>query len=204
MIRLVDVDDHPAVLAGLLTVLEREVGVTACGAARGAGSAVEEVRNAGPDLVLTDFQLEDGDGLSLCRTLSLEPEPPRVLLYSAYADERLAAAALVAGAEGLVAKGAPVDDILEAVRLGSRGELVLPRLPEQVLTAAAQRLDPLDMPVFAMRIARTPVAEIAETLRIPSEHVETRIDMILATLRQGLGTRESGLPAPRETVTGSG
>ncbi len=204
MIRVLVVDDHPAVLAGLLTVLEREPGIKPCGAARGPNTAVDEARKARPDVVLTDFQLEGGDGLSLCRALRLEADPPRVLLYSAYADERLAAAALVAGAEGIVAKGAPLDELLEAVRLASRGELVLPRLTEEVLATASARLDPLDMPVFGMRIARTPVPEIAETLHIPSNRVETRIDVILARLKRGLGVADSDLWAPREAVSGSG
>jgi DNA-binding NarL/FixJ family response regulator len=196
MIRVLVVDDHPAVLAGLLAILNREVGIAPSGTARNAQEALDEALRLRPDLVLTDFQLLDGDGLSLCRMLKALSDPPCVLLYSACADEKLTVAALVAGAEGVVGKARPVDDLLEAIRQAARGELVLPQVPQSVLASASRGLDPTDMPIFGMRVARTPVPEIAETLGLDPDEVEWRIDLMLAGFRRDLHGTDGASPQP--------
>jgi DNA-binding NarL/FixJ family response regulator len=100
--RILFVDDHPAVRAGLASVLRGEPGMVVVGAAGRPAEAVTKVTLTSPDVVLVDYQLPDYDGLVLCQQLKSLPEPPAVLVYSAYADGSLAIAAMVAGAEGVL------------------------------------------------------------------------------------------------------
>ena len=85
--------------------------------AASAREGFEAIADARPQVALVDLHLPDDDGLSLClRTRSL-PEPPRVIIYSAFADAGLAVRAVIAGAEGVLAKAtAPRDAARRAAR----------------------------------------------------------------------------------------
>jgi DNA-binding NarL/FixJ family response regulator len=193
------VDDHPAVRAGLLAIIDSEPGIVSLGAVDGAEQAVEQAGRARPDLIRADYQLSDGDGLALCRSMEALPEPPRVLLYSAYASDDLAIAGLVAGADGVVSKAAPPDELFEAIRLAARGKDVLPPVSGEAVAETARALEAEDMAILGMRVARTPVVQIAETLRADLEHVERRIDVILARLKGRLEGASEASPEPPRT-----
>ncbi|MEJ7717391.1 MAG: response regulator [Thermoleophilaceae bacterium] len=76
MIRVLLVDDHPALRAGLGTVLRLEPGLIPVGAAADAEAALEEARRRDPNVVLVDYHLPGDDGLMLCRRLK-ELDPRR-------------------------------------------------------------------------------------------------------------------------------
>jgi DNA-binding NarL/FixJ family response regulator len=82
-------------------------------------------------VTVVDYELGDGrtDGLSLCRMLKGLPRPPRVLIYSAYADSRLAGKALAAGADGVIGKSSLGVEVVWAIQAVARGRRVLPPLP---------------------------------------------------------------------------
>jgi DNA-binding NarL/FixJ family response regulator len=109
--------------------------------------------------------------------------PPRVLVYSAYADAALAIPAALAGADGVVHKGAPALELYEAIRLVARGERVRPPLSRELLNDASARLHPDDLPVLGMALDDTPHAEIAAALRLAPNELDARIDRMLAALR---------------------
>jgi DNA-binding NarL/FixJ family response regulator len=106
-----------------------------------------------------------------------------VLLYSAYADASLAIPAVLAGADGLVHKGAPAGELYDALRLVARGRRVLPALSRELLDAAARRLHPADLPVLGMVLDETPRGEIARTLRLDAAALDARIERMLERLR---------------------
>lgn len=190
-------DDHPAVRAGLLAIVGSEPGIVSLGAVSSAEQALEQAARGHPDLVLADYQLSDGDGLALSRRLEGLLDPPRVLLYSAYASADLAVAALVAGANGVVSKAAPSDELFEAIRLAARGEDVLPPLSRDAVATTGEGLEAEDMAILGMRVARTPPAQIADTLRMDRDQVERRIDVILARLKGRLDGASELSPAAR-------
>src|SRR3954462_11342791 len=102
---LVLVDDHPAVRAGLRGLLDDEPDLRVIAPAATALEGVEAIADLQPDVALVHHHLPDDDGLSLClRTRSL-PAPPRVVVYSAFADDAMAVRAAVAGASAVGAKG---------------------------------------------------------------------------------------------------
>ena len=78
-------------------------------------------------MAVVDYQLGGRNGLWVSRKLKRLPEPPGVLIYSAYADGVLAAAAVIAEADGIVSKGGLGSELCDAIRRG--GARATMRLP---------------------------------------------------------------------------
>jgi DNA-binding NarL/FixJ family response regulator len=184
MIRIVIVDDHPALRTGLDTVLAAEPGLTPVGAAGGPIELWPLLNARRPDVVLLDYHLPGGqDGLQLCRRIKGRLLAPKVLLYSAYAGSSLAIPATVAGADGVVGKGIPARELYEAIRRVARGERVLPPIPPELMREATERLEPDDTPILAMLLHDTAMSEIASIVQLDVPAVERRVDEIIARLR---------------------
>jgi DNA-binding NarL/FixJ family response regulator len=120
MIRVLVVDDHPVLRAGLEAVLRAEPGFSCVGGAEDGASMWRLLRRTRPDVVILDHRLGDEDGVELCAPLRTEPVPPRVLLYTADPSEALERAAIAAGASGIVDKAVDVDVLFDAIRLAGR------------------------------------------------------------------------------------
>ena len=183
MIRIVVVDDHPALRAGLDTVLQSEPGLIPVGSVAGAEELWPVLYRTRPDLVLLDYHLPGDDGLQLCRRIKNELPAPRVLMYSAYAGSELALPARLAGADGLVGKHIPALELFEAIRLVARGEHLAPDVAHEQLAEASQRLDPEDLPILGMLLDRTPHADVAHVLQLDREALDHRLDRMIARLR---------------------
>jgi DNA-binding NarL/FixJ family response regulator len=121
MIRVLVVDDHPVLRAGLEAVLRSEPGFVCVGTAGNGHELVAMLRRTRPDVVLLDWRLGEEDGVALCRVLRAEPAPPDVVLYTANVDSDLLEAADAAGAHAVVEKGADIDQLFDALRLAVRG-----------------------------------------------------------------------------------
>jgi DNA-binding NarL/FixJ family response regulator len=187
VIRTLVVDDHPAVLAGLVGALRMEPGFVPVATATGAEAAMRQVGRSRPDIALVDYQLADGDGLTLCHELKLLTSPPRVLLYSGMAGADLAVAARVAGADGMLNKDAPLEQLFAAIRTVMRGGQVLPPLRPAASEAHIGRLDPDDLPILGMRMDGVPAKEIATVLRVDERDVSHRIVAMLRRLPPARG-----------------
>jgi len=182
MIRLLVVDDHAAVRAGLFGLLRREPGLVPLAACGSLGEALREARSLEPQVALIDFQLPDGDGLTLCRELKLLPKPPLVVIYSAFARPALAVAATLAGADGLVDKGVEVDDLFDAIRAVGRGEQALPPLEPEMITRCTARLAPDDVSIFGMLMSGTSIGDTAAVLSTGEQQIEDRLRGMLGDL----------------------
>jgi DNA-binding NarL/FixJ family response regulator len=165
-VRVLLVDDHPALRTGLERLLVSEPGLIPVGTAEDEFALWPALNRLRPDVVLMDYSLPGSDGLTLCFRVKQTVPSPAVLVYSAYADPSLAVPARVAQADGLIHKAAPVSELLDGIRLVARGESVMPRVAEDLLTAASSRLDPQDVAIMGMLLHRTPLNEIADVLEV--------------------------------------
>lgn len=182
MIRVLVVDDHPAVLTGLLVTLRSEPGIVPAAGVKTAEEALVEGEHHDVDVALVDYHLPDEDGLHLCRQLKALDPSPQGLVYSAFAGTGLGIPARVAGADGVVDKGVETESLLSAIRDVYRGRKVLPPVSPDQLEAAAGSLDENDLPVLAMLVDGTPRAGIAKVLCIEPTELEARLDAMLKRL----------------------
>ena len=183
MIRILLVDDHPALRAGLTAVLKAEPGLVPLGTASSEEELWPALRRTRPDVVILDYHLPPADGLQLCRRIKRTIPAPAVLLYSAYADASLVIPGVLAGADAVVNKGAPANELYDAIRTVGRGERVMPPITRQLLDDATGRLDPNDLPVLMLTLEGHPADEIASTLGTDAEDVNHRVDRMISRLK---------------------
>jgi DNA-binding NarL/FixJ family response regulator len=186
MIRVLVVDDHPAVRTGIEAVLRAEPGLVPIGSCAGVGHARHEIRRSSPSLVVVDYELQDGNGLDLCLHAARDGAP-RTLVYSAYSERVLAPAALLAGADGLLHKAAGADELCNAIRSAARGIRLFPPITRDVLEVCATRLDPEDLPILGMLVEGTPRGDIGEVLRLSPRTLERRLEHMVQRLRPATG-----------------
>lgn len=127
MIRIVLVDDHPVVRAGLRALIDGQDGLRVVGEADGLSGALEVVRAERPAVVLMDLSLGAGrpGGAETTAALRALPEPPEVLVLTTYDTESDILRALEAGARGYLLKDAPPEELFAGIRATARGETVL-------------------------------------------------------------------------------
>ena len=139
MIRILIVDDHPAMRMGLTVVLRAEPGLVPLDAPPPSPTCGPRCTARDPTWSCSTTTCPATTGSSLCRRIKREMPAPAVLLYSAYADASLTIPALLAGADGLVNKSAPASELYDAIRRVARGERVLPSISRELLDAAGSR-----------------------------------------------------------------
>jgi DNA-binding NarL/FixJ family response regulator len=186
MIRVVVVDDHPAMRAGLNTVLRREPGIVVCALAANGREALHAL-GFEPDVALVDYHLGDEDGIALCRRLKREAEGLHVLVYSAHARGGLALAGRLAGADGVVDKGTPADELLDAIRAVARGNSVFPSIAPELARAPHSRIDRDDVPLLGMLADGASQGEVAAVLRMEPAEVEVRVERLIEVLKPTVG-----------------
>jgi DNA-binding NarL/FixJ family response regulator len=175
------VDDHPAVRAGVWRLLDDQPDLRVAEPVSTAIAAVDAV-DAAIDVAVIDYHLGDRTGLWLARRLSQGESPPRVLVYSAFSDDALAVAAVIASVDGLLGKSAIGEELCLAVRHLARGHRYLPIISPTVARAMSARVDPRLRPIFLMLVQEISAARIVEALRISSADLDAARDAILSML----------------------
>jgi DNA-binding NarL/FixJ family response regulator len=189
-IRVLVVDDHAAVRMGLGGLLEDHEDVAVVATAASAREALVDAARVAPEVAVVDYHLGDGDGLTLCRALKRLPRPPRVLVYSAYADGSLTAAAVVAGADAVVSKGSLGEEVVRTIRVLAHGRRAFPPISRAVQRSLRARLEPSDQAILGMLLQGIAPAEVADVLNISPSRLESRRTAMLRALTTF---------APRET-----
>jgi DNA-binding NarL/FixJ family response regulator len=156
MIRTLIVDHHPALRAGVKVVLEAEGDMVVVGDTGLQEELLPLLRRTRPDVVLLDCHPPILAGLRACRLAKCLLSAPRVLIYSAHADERLGVAARVAGADGLLGKNASALDLVQAIRAVHGGAQLFERIRTDDVQQATQLLDQQEAQILEMLVRRSP------------------------------------------------
>jgi DNA-binding NarL/FixJ family response regulator len=178
-IRCLVVDDHPAVRVGLHDLLTDQPGFEVLDAVATAEAAVSFAERHELDVAIVDYQLGGRNGLWVSRKLKRLPTPPGVLIYSAYSDYVLAAACVVAEADGLVSKARLGSDLYEAIRQVARGVRLLPVVPPSLAAGMRHRLDSEEQAIFGMLLAGIATPQIALTLDLSHADLERRLSVMV-------------------------
>jgi DNA-binding NarL/FixJ family response regulator len=177
------VDDHPALRAGLEQLLDHEPGYRLLGAVSSERELAVALERDRPDVVVMDYALTRGDGLSACFRLKQRSHPPGVVLYSAYVDEVFAVPAALAQADAIVSKSDPVEVLLTAVDAVAAGASRVPPPGPELIDAASARLDADDLPIVGMLFARVRVDDIATTLGVEPREIQARALRIIGEMQ---------------------
>jgi DNA-binding NarL/FixJ family response regulator len=174
-IRCLIVDDHAAVRVGLAEMLREDQKFEVLAAVSSAEEAVAFAERNLVDVAIVDYSLGGRSGLWASRKMKRLPHPPAVLIYSAFADGALAAACVVAEADGLVGKSRVDVELCGAVCDVAQGMTRLPLLPPSLAESMRQRLDSDEQAVFGMRSAGISNPQIAEILGWSRGELESRL-----------------------------
>jgi len=183
--RILVVDDHPLLRAGLIQFIDRQRDMTCCGEADSGATTQDAVVRQKPDLLLLDLRLRSEDGLELIKSLKAR-FPKLLILVISQCDEMLyAERVLRAGARGYIMKEEATEEVLFAIRAVLEGELYLSRklairlvqktIESRPATAGPglESLTDRELQVFQLLGAGLNTRHIAERLNLSFKTIET-------------------------------
>ncbi|WP_170931266.1 response regulator transcription factor [Aeromicrobium sp. PE09-221] len=193
--RVLVVDDHELVQAGLRALLARESWVTMCLGASSAEMAVEVARRAMPQLILVSMSVRGQSGLDLCRELLARMPHVRVVLMSS--EGRVSTSLAQAhGAVGFIRKGMPAAAIVTAVKRVAEGEKVFPKAMSELDDVVA--LSKREMDVLQHLVSGLSNPEVAARLHLSRHTVKQHT----STVYRKLGVKNRAQAASRAQALG--
>jgi DNA-binding NarL/FixJ family response regulator len=191
MIRILVVDDHVIVLAGISRLLEAEPDLEVIAQTGSGQEAVRLARELKPDVIVLDYGLPDLDGLETTRQIVAAKLDTRILVLTMHDSEEYATRLLRAGAAGFIVKVASAAELLAAVRkVAGGGVYVTPMVMERMVGRLTQ--PPEDIPESVLsnrelqvliRLARgMTTREVAEELALSPSTIETYRAKVLEKL----------------------
>jgi DNA-binding NarL/FixJ family response regulator len=192
-IRVLLIDDHAAVRHGLRHLITGQPDMVTIAEAGNASAATGEFA-LWADVAVVDYHLGGRDGLWLTQQIKQSQSPPPVLIYSAFADGALAAAAIVAGADGLLRKTSLVEELCAAIRRLFRGRTYFPAVPPVVTAVLSSRLQARDRAIFSMLIHLTAPGEICSRLELTRDELTERRQEMLSVIAPRAGAAPGDTP----------
>jgi DNA-binding NarL/FixJ family response regulator len=184
MIRAVVIDRHPAMRAGIKAILTRTPDVLVVATASGQLHELEHMLyRTAPDVVVVEDALGGLDGVALARVIRALPSAPRVVVHAEDVDATLVAAAMLAGADGLVDSRDDAAELVAAVRSAARGMRRFPDVDAADRAELERRLASSDHAILRMLFAAFSPREIAALLRLDAGTLRARFTAMIELLR---------------------
>lgn len=192
-IRLLLVDDHEIVRAGLRMLFLAEPDMTIAGEAGSGQEALKLVRELRPDVVLMDVAMPGMTGIEATRQIKEASSETAVLALTMHEDEQYFFEMLHAGASGYIPKRAAPDDLVSAIRVVSSGNVFLHAslaryLVNEIINQPAERDEAIEELTTREREVLVQIAEgytnreIAEQLVISPKTVDRHRENIMRKL----------------------
>lgn len=138
-IRVLLADDHPVVREGLRGMLAAEPDIDVVAEAGSGNEAAALAAAKGPDVILMDLRMPDGDGVEAIGRLRAEGNAARIIVLTTFDTDSDIIRAVEAGATGYLLKDTPRADLVQAIRAAARGETVLaPVVAGRLVTRVAR------------------------------------------------------------------
>jgi len=182
VIKILLADDHDLVRAGVGRMLDDVADMTVIGHATSGEEAVLRSRELQPDLVLMDIRMPGIGGLEATRKIVARDPNIKVIALSAWDDDPLPARLLQAGASGYVAKGAPFEEVVKAIRKVMAGQRYLSaNVAEQMAlkrfdnseTSPFERLSERELQIALMVVNCEKVQDISDKLNLSPKTVNS-------------------------------
>ncbi len=142
LIRVVLVDDHTVVRAGLKAVLGTAKDIDVVGEARDGREAIALVDRFHPDVVVMDLTMTGMDGATATKEIVAKGGDSRVLVLTMHPEEEFLVPLLEAGAAGYLVKSAADRELVDAVRAVAKGDVYVRPTAARVLAKGLTRKDP--------------------------------------------------------------
>ncbi|MFC4761856.1 response regulator transcription factor [Dyella koreensis] len=183
-IRVLVVDDHPAMRDGLRHYIDSEPDMTVAGEATDGKSAVEEFLRLRPDVTLMDLQMQIAGGLQAISAIRSHAAHAVIVVLTTYPGEARTRRALALGATSYLLKSSSADAIVGAIRASFVGQRVL---TDELAAGLKQslpmeQLSPRELDVMRWIAEGATNLQIAETLHVSEQTVKTHVKSILAKL----------------------
>lgn len=190
--RLLIVDDHPLMRAGIRALLERTLQQPEIVEATDGREALEIAAKVRPDLVLLDVSMPGMNGVDAARRFSADLPSCKVIMLSMHCHEERIAQCVRAGAMGYLLKDAAVSELLDALESVQRGEVYIskhiPATVTKVLERDSDTTSPLDLLSARQREILQLIAEgqstkeIGYQLNLSGKTVETHRRLLMQRL----------------------
>ncbi len=208
-IRILLADDHPIVRDGLRAVLETQPDFVVIGEAGDGDEALRQIGALSPDVLLLDLEMPGVDGVAVLRHLQErtgdEERALPTLVFTAFDTDERIVDAVRAGARGYLLKGAPREELFNAVRIvHAGGSLLQPavatklmqRLNEPEPVPQFEQLTPREQEVLALLAAGRTNRDIAHALVVTERTAKFHVSSILG--KMGAGNRTEAVSIARE------
>jgi DNA-binding NarL/FixJ family response regulator len=183
-LRVMIVEDHALVRAGMRALLEKIDGIDVVSAVGDGWEAVKAVQTDAPDLVLMDIAMPELNGLDATSRIVKESPATRVILLSMHANEEYLQQALQSGASGYLLKGAELAELELAIKTVSRGDSYLtPAVAKYAIEAYREKSDGPTGPLAKLSMRQREILQliaeghttkdIAQRLNVSVKTVET-------------------------------
>lgn len=191
MLRLAIVDDHEIVRAGFREMLAEEPDIRIVFEAASGEAAVGQLREAPCQLVLLDICLPGRSGVDVLRAIRQRHPEIRVLVLSAFPEERYALAMIRHGADGYLCKDCERDELLRAIRIVAQGrryvsartaELLAGQLAGESAAPPHAQLSGRELEVFLQLARGASVSDLAAELKLSVKTVSTYRSRLLEKL----------------------
>jgi DNA-binding NarL/FixJ family response regulator len=209
MIRILLADDHPVVRDGLAAILGTQPDFAIVGEAADGAQAVARAAELLPDVVLLDLEMPQMDGVAALGRLREVHPAAKVIVFTAFDTDERILAAVRAGAQGYLLKGAPRDELFQAVRVVyAGGSLLQPIVASKLLRQVSQgtpqpegeALTAREQEVLALLAQGLQNKEIAQRLKIRERTVKFHVSALLQKLDAGNRTEAVAIAAQRGLV----
>lgn len=183
MIKLVIVDDHQIIRAGLELMFETMDDIEVLGTADNGVTGLAQITKLQPDLVLTDIRMPEMDGIELIKQLHQTTPNLPVVVLTTFDDQRPIQQAMQLGARGFLLKDADQATILKTIRGAMKGEMYLePSIAGKAFTTSATTneivLTPREYDVLRQVAQGFHSKEIAETIGVSERTVKAHLTSI--------------------------
>jgi DNA-binding NarL/FixJ family response regulator len=186
VIRVLVVEDHGLVRAGLEQLLEAMADVELAGTAADGADAVALAAERRPDVVLMDLSMPGMDGIAATREIAARAPGVRVVILTSFVDRPRILQALDAGAVGYLLKDAEPDELHRGIRAAARGDSPLAPQAASALIAARRgpdvRLSEREREVLALLAQGEPNKVIARALGISEKTVKNHLTRIFEAI----------------------